>query len=72
MKRAGEYGYKVSQVNRAYEILSDRTMRSIYDADGDQEVRNYEMAKQYGQIGQRYRKPAAQVIEMGISLKEAF
>lgn len=72
MKQAGEYGYRVTQTSRAFEILSDRTMRSIYDVDGEQEVRNYETAKQYGQIGQRYRKPAAHIIELAITLKEAF
>lgn len=45
MKAAGESGHKLAQLNRAYEVLSDRTMRSIYDLDGEQEVRNYEAAK---------------------------
>jgi DnaJ-class molecular chaperone len=50
MKVAGESGYKISQVKRAYEVLSDRTMKSIYDVDGEEEVRNFEMAKTHGYV----------------------
>ena len=45
MKASGESGYKINQLKRAYEVLSDWTMKSIYDVDGEEEVRNYEMAK---------------------------
>ncbi len=72
LKKAGEYGFKITQINRAYEILSDRTMRSIYDVDGEGEVRTYETVKQYGQVTQRYRKPPAKIVEMTLTLKEAF
>lgn len=47
-------------------------MKSIYDVDGDAELRNYEMAKAHGYVSQRYRKAPNKIIEQIISLKEAF
>lgn len=44
MKAAGETGYKISQLNWAYMILSNRILKSIYDLDGEEEVRNFETA----------------------------
>ncbi len=38
----------------AYEVLSDRTKRSIYDLDGEQEVQNYINAMEGGYADQRY------------------
>lgn len=46
--KASKETYKISQVNRAYQILSNRLTKSLYDLDGEEEVRNFETAKAHG------------------------
>ena len=47
------------KVQRAYEILSDRIKKSVYDTDGIDEVSRYEHALQNGYISRRYNKVGA-------------
>ncbi len=60
------------KIQRAYEILSDRTLKTIYDTDGLDEVIRYEHAVNNGYVNRRYNKMRPKSITLQISLKEAY
>ena len=61
-----------AKVQRAFEVLSDRTKRSIYDVDGLNEVINYEQAVENGYVDRRYNRVRSKNIFLTVSLKEAY
>ena len=61
---------RLNRIERAFRILNDRSARSIYDTDGEGEVRNYESLG-IERASQRYRKgPAVQSV-VEVSLEES-
>lgn len=60
------------KIQRAYEILSSRTKKSIYDTDGIDEVSRYEHALQNGYVDRRYNKLNPKRITFTLSLKEVY
>lgn len=60
------------KILRAYEILSDRTKKSIYDNDGIDEVGRYEHAVENNYVSRRYNKMQPKKITVVVSLQEVF
>ena len=60
------------KVTRAYEVLSNRTKRHIYDTDGLEEVERYEQAAARGYVQQRYNKMKPKVITLRLTLEDAY
>ena len=58
------------QVERAYRILSNRAARTLYDTDGESEVRNYESLGPE-RAHHRYRKGASITTMIELSLAES-
>jgi len=52
------------RINRAYEVLSSRIKKSIYDTDGLDEVERYEHAVQNNYVDRRYNKVAAKIVRV--------
>ena len=63
---------KYTEIQRAYEILSDRTKKVIYDTDGIDEVLRYEHAENNGYVERRYNRLQAKEIKIKLTLKEAY
>lgn len=67
----GQYD-KYTKIQRAYEILSNRSKKLIYDTDGIEEVERYEHATANGYANQRYRKTPDQDINLSVTLEELY
>lgn len=60
------------KITRAYEVLSSRIKRHIYDTDGLEEVERYEQAISSGYTSQRYNKMKPKIITLRQTLEEAY
>jgi DnaJ-class molecular chaperone len=63
---------KYTEIQRAYEILSNRTKKVIYDTDGIDEVLRFEHAEANGYVDRRYNRLQPQRVNIVLSLKEAY
>ena len=63
---------KYTEIQRAYEILSSRTKKTIYDTDGIDEVLRYEHAENGGYVDRRYNRLNPKRVNISISLKESY
>jgi DnaJ-related protein SCJ1 len=63
---------KYVKIQRAYEVLSSRIKKLIYDTDGLEEVERYEHAKANGYAGQRYRRSMDSRVTIMASLEDAY
>lgn len=63
---------KYMKIQRAYEILSSRTKKHIYDTDGLEEAERYEHAVANGYAGQRYRKTEDGIFQLTLGLEEVY
>lgn len=60
------------KIQRAYEVLSNRAKKHIYDTDGLEEMERFEHATANGYASQRYRKAGESPIQLTIDLEEAY
>lgn len=60
------------KIQRAYEVLSNRAKKHIYDTDGLEELERYEHALAHGYAGQRYRKVGDSPIQLTVDLEDAY
>lgn len=60
------------KVKKAYEVLSDRTKKHIYDTDGPEQVAEYERAERSGYVNQRYNKLRPKNVTVYVSLEELY
>ncbi len=60
------------KIQRAYEVLSNRAKKHIYDTDGLEEMERYEHAVANGYASQRYRKMGDALIQVTVELEDAY
>ena len=60
------------KIQRAYEVLSSRVKKHLYDTDGLEEMERYEHAVANGYAHQRYRKTPNGVIKIQVGLEEVY
>lgn len=61
----------MTRVQQAYDILSNRTKRLIYDSDGLGEVRQYEQYARHNAVNRRYRRAKSVFVTLWVKMSES-